>query len=208
MAGTSTETEVDQPETGDLRGRNRELTRGLIIEAYAELSLARGFNNFTMQDIADRVGISHRTLYRYFENREAIVEGLEAEITAEVFGPNSDTSMDRSEILRHNYMVFGQYRKPMIVYSLMIEAGMLTSPGRSSRTEYVRRLVDEGAPHMSDLGRRQVVGLLRVVAGSMAWARLTSEEIGLSDDDAGAASEWALKTLVEAASLHERKDLS
>lgn len=205
---TRAEAEVDQPETVGLRGRNRELTRRLVIEAYAELSLERGFNNFTMQDIADRVGISHRTLYRHFENREAIVEGLEAEITAEVYGPNSDTSMDSSEILRHNYTVFGQYRKPMIVYSLMIEAGMLTSPDRRSRTEWVRQLVDQRASHLSDVGRRQVVGILRVVAGSMAWARLTSKEIGLSDEDAGAASAWALKALVEAASQHEGTDLS
>lgn len=201
-------TNVEQPEPVPLRERNRELTRRLVIEAYAELSLERGFNNFTMQDIADRVGISHRTLYRYFENRDSIVAGLEAEITAEVYDPTSDGLVDTADVLRHNYQVFGQYRKPMLVFSLMIEAGMVTAPGRDTRTDYVRRMVDERGSHLSDLGRRQLVGLLRQIAGSMAWARLTSQEIGLGDEEAGAASAWALRTLAEAAERHQGEDFS
>jgi AcrR family transcriptional regulator len=186
--------------TPSLRDQNRERTRLLIIEAYADLSLERGFNNFTMQDIADRVGISHRTLYRYFEHREAIVDGLYDEIAEKVYAPGSDRFLDRAGLLRHNYQVFGQYRKAMLVGSLMIEAGMLEGPGRGDRTAYMRQMVEEAAPDLNELGSRQLLGLLRVVAGAMAWARMTSEEIGLSDDEAGAASAWALEVLLEAAS--------
>lgn len=190
-------------ETASLRDRHRELTRSRIIEAYADLSLERGFNSFTMKDIADRVGISHRTLYRYFEDRDAIVEGLYAEIGEKVYGPGSDGYLRSAEVLRHNYQVFGQHRKAMLVGSLMIEAGMLEAPGRAARTAHTLEMIDQNVAKLNDLGRRQLLGLLRVVAGAMAWARMTSEEIRLSDDEAGAASAWALRVLTEAGAEHE-----
>lgn len=192
-----------EPEAPSLRDRNKELTRHLIIEGYADLSLERGFNNFTMQDIADRVGISHRTLYRYFEHREALVDGLYAEITEKVYTPGSDAHPDQTSLLRHNYQVFGRYRKAMLVCTLMIEAGMLQPPGRGSRTDFMRRQIEERAGSLDELGRRQLLGVLRVVAGAMAWARMTSEEIGLSDDEAGAASAWAIDALIEAGAKQE-----
>lgn len=192
-----------QKETASLRERNREATRSRIIEAYAELSLERGFNNFTMQDIADRVGVSHRTLYRYYEDREAIVDGLYAEIDEKVYGPESDDYLERADVLRHNYQVFGEHRKAMLVGSLMIEAGMLEGPGRATRTAYTAKAVEQHTTRLNDLGRRQLLGLLRVVAGSLAWARMTSAEIGLSDEEAGAASAWALRVLTEAATDHK-----
>ena len=197
-----------ETETPRLRDRNREQTRHLIMEAYADLSLEHGFNNFTMQDIADRVGISHRTLYRYFENRDAIVEGLNAEIAEKAYTSGSDWFMEGPDLLRHNYKLFGQYRRPMLVSSLMTEAGMLEAPRRKARVEYLRRVIEENAPHLSALGRRQLLGLIRQVAGSLAWARMTSDEIGLADEEAGAASAWAVAALVKAAADHEGEDFS
>lgn len=206
---TDVETPEQQQTDGPrLRERNREHTRRLIVEAYADLSLERGFNNFTMQDIADRVGISHRTLYRYFENREAIVEGLNAEIAEKAYTPGSDWFMEGPNLLRHNYELFGRYRRPMLVSSLMTEAGMLMAPGRRTRIDYLRRIIEESVPHLNDLGRRQLLGLVRQVAGLLAWARMTSDEIGLSDADAGNASAWAVATLIEAAANHHGEDFS
>lgn len=186
----------------DLRARRREQTRLEIIDAYADLSLDRGFNNFTMQDIADRVGISHRTLYRYFENRDAIVAGLEEELAGRVHEPGAGRFESRSEALRNNYRVFGDFRKPMLVYTLMIEAGMLSAPGRQARSDHVRAMVERAAPDLDETGRRQLVGLLRTVAGATAWARMTGPDIGLGDEEAGAASAWAVQTLIDAAARH------
>ncbi len=186
-----------------LKDRQREQIRLEIINAYADLSLERGFNNFTMQDIANRVGISHRTLYRYFKNREAIVDGLNEEVAERVYAPGDDRALDRAEVLRHNYRVFGEYRRPMLVCSLMIEAGLLAAPGRAARSEYFRQLVDARASNLDETGKRQLFGLLRLVAGSTAWARLTADDIGLTDDEAGAASAWALGALVDGAMKHE-----
>lgn len=49
-----------------------EATNEKIIQVAMELFLSKGIANTTMQQIADRVGISHRTLYRYFKDKDTL----------------------------------------------------------------------------------------------------------------------------------------
>ncbi len=185
-----------------LRERQRQMTHQLIRDAYADLTLEHGFDNFTMQDIADRAGISHRTLYRYYENREAILGGLADETVAGTMRP-LDMPMPPNGFLVHNYKVFGQNRKPMRLITLLREAGIETGGGRDNRTQYIREVLADVGPGLSELGRRQLVGIIRLVAGGISWVRLTSDDIGLSDEEAGAVAEWAFRTLLEKAEDHE-----
>ena len=185
-------------DTPNLRNRQKQMTRQLIMDAYADLSLERGFNNFTMQDIADATGVSHRTLYRYFDNRDAILDEIAFEVTSQVQSPD-DLGFPPKGLLVHNYSVFGRYRKAMRLISLMREAGMVDEGGRDNRTQYVTEAVDRSFPHLSQIRRRQLVGLARLIAGGISWVRLTSDDVGLSDEEAGEAAEWALQVLFEAA---------
>lgn len=57
--------------------------RDRIIEAYRELSLARGFHNTTMDELAARTRISKRTLYRYFRSKEEVIEATLDEFMAD-----------------------------------------------------------------------------------------------------------------------------
>jgi AcrR family transcriptional regulator len=45
-----------------------------IIEKAAELFLTVGFKSITMDDIASKMGISKKTLYKYFANKELLVD--------------------------------------------------------------------------------------------------------------------------------------
>ncbi len=47
-----------------------------ILEALDQLSGERGFANVTMDDLADRVGISKATLYQHFESKDAMLAEL------------------------------------------------------------------------------------------------------------------------------------
>ena len=51
-------------------------TRERILEAVVRVILEQGIHAFSVQNVAERSGISHRTVYRHFGSREGLLEGL------------------------------------------------------------------------------------------------------------------------------------
>ena len=56
-----------------LRERKRRLTRQLISDAATTLFATRGFDNVRVSEVADRVGVSEKTIYNYFATKESMV---------------------------------------------------------------------------------------------------------------------------------------
>lgn len=56
-----------------LRERKKTKTRGDIIKAATKLFVSKGFDQTTMDDIAEAAEVSRSTLFRYFGNKEAMV---------------------------------------------------------------------------------------------------------------------------------------
>jgi AcrR family transcriptional regulator len=56
-----------------LRAQGKSNTRAAIVEKSLGLFIARGYDTVTTQEIADAVGITQRTLFRYFPRKDAIV---------------------------------------------------------------------------------------------------------------------------------------
>src|SRR6266508_1980265 len=68
--------------------RHTEATRRAIVEAAAELFVDRRQDGFSVQDVADRAGLTHRTVYRYFPTRHELI-GATAQYLAPGFGEDS-----------------------------------------------------------------------------------------------------------------------
>jgi AcrR family transcriptional regulator len=68
--------------------RHTEATRRAIVEAAAELFVDRRQDGFSVQDVADRAGLTHRTIYRYFPTRIDLI-GAAAQHLAPGFGEDS-----------------------------------------------------------------------------------------------------------------------
>jgi AcrR family transcriptional regulator len=60
------------PDEG-LRERKRRLTRQLISDAATVLFATRGFDHVKVSEVADRVGVSEKTIYNYFPTKESLV---------------------------------------------------------------------------------------------------------------------------------------
>jgi AcrR family transcriptional regulator len=74
------------PELG-LRERKKRITRRRISDVATTLFVARGFENVTVANVADVVGVSEKTVYNYFPTKESLVfdsadETVEALATA------------------------------------------------------------------------------------------------------------------------------
>jgi AcrR family transcriptional regulator len=61
-----------------------ETMRGRILEAACQAVQAGGPAAVTMRRVAERLGVSHMTLYTYFANREALLSALRAEHLAQM----------------------------------------------------------------------------------------------------------------------------
>jgi len=53
--------------------RYTQATRTAILEAAADLLMERKGDGFSVQEVADRVGLAHRTVYRYFPTRQELI---------------------------------------------------------------------------------------------------------------------------------------
>ena len=73
--------------------RHTEATRKAIVEAAAELFLDRRRGGVSVQEVADRAGLTHRTVYRYFPTRQELM-GATAQYLAPGFAddPFGDVS--------------------------------------------------------------------------------------------------------------------
>jgi AcrR family transcriptional regulator len=75
----STDRTTDQQRTdhqrAGLRERTRRAIRKEVTEAAERLFVERGYEATTIEHIAEAVGMSRRTLYRYFSTREDVVVG-------------------------------------------------------------------------------------------------------------------------------------
>jgi AcrR family transcriptional regulator len=69
--------------------RHTQATRDAIIEAALDLFIESRGSGFSMQEVADRVSITHRTLYRYFPSRRDLIVEAAMQIGGRLKGPSS-----------------------------------------------------------------------------------------------------------------------
>jgi AcrR family transcriptional regulator len=80
-----------------LRERKRRLTRQRISDIATAMFAARGFDNVTVSEVADIVGVSEKTVYNYFPTKEDLffdeVPEREAALVAAVTGRRKGESV-------------------------------------------------------------------------------------------------------------------
>lgn len=69
--------------------RHARATREAIIDAALDLFEQRRGTNFSMQEVADRAEVTHRTLYRYFPSRRDLLAEAAMNIGSRFRGPLS-----------------------------------------------------------------------------------------------------------------------
>ena len=189
-------------ETATLRERQAEQVAREIRRAFIRLVNSKGPNGFSLRDVASEAGVSERTLYRYYPNREELVEGIQANENAgmeERLRPIRSQVADLSdpEILAGVFEVFEEHHDLVKASALLLSSG--ADRGRSDeRTEEIRRVVAEN-PDLADEVAPQLVGLIRAISSSAGWMRMTGPDVGLDSREAGYAAQWALEVLLEAA---------
>jgi AcrR family transcriptional regulator len=151
--------------------------------------------DFSVPEIAERAGVSHRTVYNYFENRQALLDALDewsSKTMAAAGGVNAITSLDEiPPAIEVNFRLFGEQRGVSEAFARLDPAPSSELPtGRRRRTEMFLEAAVRELPDVDPVYGRALGGLLRSLGSSRLWYALT-HEYEVADDVAADVMAWA-----------------
>lgn len=191
-------------------GNSRERTRRAILEAMADVIMAVDGIGFSVQAVANRAGVSHRTVYNHFPTREALCEAF-SDYVDELLLASSDLpkAPTMSSLAALPPLVDDLYRV-LALRDRHVRASVMLMIGNRRpmkawrhRTRVTEKLIARELAPRTPLTPRQVAATVRMFASSMGWHLLT-EQCGLSTEEAAAASAWATRTLLDAATAKRK----
>jgi AcrR family transcriptional regulator len=181
-----------------LRQRHKDATRTIILRAAADIIASRGIHAFTVQEVADRAGVSHRSVYRYFPTREALVEGLYgfAEEMALTWAQSLTPILEDAPRLSMNMFAYFDREPNVIRASVLARLTTGYQPkARIRRTKSFEGGVRRLASNLDPAEFRRIFAVLRLLASSDAWL-VFREDFGLRGEDMTEAVSWAIGVLL------------
>lgn len=163
------------PESGR-RERKKEETRKRIVDCATELFEKKGFDNVTMEQIAEAADVARGTLYNYFPVREAIlgqlVQAFAQDSRSEVeriIRSSPDTRSRLVALLRHHAR-WSEKRKDLMERYI---SHRMSVPLRSVRSRDARSGFDDHMIRILGLGQ-EAGEIRRDLAASILSGYLTS----------------------------------
>ncbi|MFW6009732.1 MAG: TetR/AcrR family transcriptional regulator [Actinomycetota bacterium] len=192
-----------------LRDRQAAETRTLVLEALADLVTERSSTEFSVQEVADRAQVSLRTIYRYFPNRQALLDGLTDLVDARMDDLRTDPEVgwedlrdrDLEGLLATVPAVFERFDQlePLSSAMALLSAGEnQRARGHDERTEMFREVLTEDLAHLSPEEKAGAFAVVRHLISSTTWFVLR-EEHGLDGREAGEAVARAVRAIIRAA---------
>ncbi len=188
----------------DLRSRQRELGRRTIVEACADLVTERHHLDFTMKEVAERAGVSLRTVYNHFPTREDLLDELGAVNAARMAARGGYQARELRELddllaaVRENFAIFEEMGGISEALAQMPLADVGRDEERSERTRTIVGFVESQMPGVPAADAHAIGVVLRHLLSHRSWFWLT-REYGLDSNDASDAIAWVAARSIEAA---------
>lgn len=177
-----------------------EVTRRRIFEALVDLIGQEGIADISVQSVADRAGVSHRTVYRHFPDKAALLEGLADWIPTELltrfprFAPDVDPGPIEG-MIPAAWDLFDAMGSHQEAYVRLISGGGAKVKARDRRTERIRRVVAKLTGHLDAHDAEAVVAVFRILGGAGTWASVRRDH-DLPPDRARDAFTWVTNLLI------------
>ncbi len=187
-----------KPYSSTLRDRQVAQTREFILDAVTTLLADRRADEVTTRDIAAAAGVSERTVYRHFPDRDALLEGLSQRLShlgggKPSFGVGSlddiaPTTRRLMEALDEHYVI------------ARAEAVFNADPRRfaadtQANTREMRELLAKGLPDLDEREQLRIAAVIRCLVSTQAWLRMR-EEFGVPGAESGPVVAWVIDTII------------
>lgn len=188
----------------DLRSRQRALASRAILDACADLVSERHHLDFSMKEVADRAGVSLRTVYNHFATREDLLDAMGHkfdERMKELGGASTSQIHSRDDLVqavRTNHVVFDQMGEISEAFAQLPLADVGRDADRVARTKDMVDLLTGLMPGVPGADARALALVLRHLLSHRSWFWLT-HEYDLTTDQVSDVVTWAIETLIDAA---------
>ena len=188
----------------NLREKQQEDTRKAILDALGGQIAESGAMGFSIQDVADRAGVTHRTVYNYFPTREALNDAfalhVEEEELAATFGVRPDEGVRLAQLPSVAATYFRMIADKAVhvrAYVMLMIASRSPAQLTRERTKQFEQLMEDEAGPLPEGAARLATAAVRQFVSSVGWHVLIEHQ-GLSNEDAARTAEWATKALLDA----------
>lgn len=186
------------------RERQQEATRKAILDALGQVVTEAGAVEFSIQEVADRAGVSHRTVYNHFPTRtalnDAFAQHAEDELRALFPGqrpPEEGAPLDAlPQIVAQTYRAFDELERPTRAYVMLMIASRSAAKLTRKRTKRFEQAIESELGPLPPGVARQVTAALRMFASTTGWHVLT-EQLKLSTDEAAAVASWVMAMVID-----------
>ncbi|HJV23439.1 MAG TPA: helix-turn-helix domain-containing protein [Holophagaceae bacterium] len=181
------------------RTQAAEATRRRILESMVELVAAGGVEEAQAGQVAAKAGISERTLYRHFPDREALLEGLAAFMNEQILGlPDLTAAGGAQAIARSAFPLFD-------AHEALVRAYLRTGTGQASRLQFrgkrlhrtLQKDLDPDGKLAQDPDRAARLAVIQALVSAEVWRDL-KDSFHLDGRASGEAVAWAIQVLKDA----------
>ena len=159
---------------------------------------------FSVQAVANRAGVTHRTIYNHFPTRQALCDAF-SDYVDEVLGASAGLTEEPAwslatlpQLAEEFYRTLALRDRHARAYVMLMIGNRRPMTGWRKRSLMAEKLIARERSEGTPLTPRQVTAVVRMFVSAMGWHLLT-EQCGLSTNEAAAASAWATRTLLDAA---------
>ena len=183
---------------------SRQRTRHAILEAMVDVIMDADGIGFSVQAVANRAGVTHRTIYNHFPTRQALCDAF-SDYVDEVLGASAGLTEEPAwslatlpQLAEDFYRTLALRDRHARAYVMLMIGNRRPMTGWRKRSLMAEKLVAREQSEGTPLTPRQVTAVIRMFVSAMGWHLLT-EQCGLSTDEAAKASAWATRTILDAA---------
>jgi AcrR family transcriptional regulator len=183
------------------RRRDKVATRELILTTFARMVVEEGLHDVSIQQVADRAGITHRTVYRHFASRQDLVEELANWLDrrlAEQGGILIPLTADQMPAaIEYNSRLFDEDAELVAALAKVTWGVRQETSAQRHRTRSFAEALAPVTVHLDPVHARGVAAVVRYLMSSRTWLAFR-EEFGLTGKESGPVIAWVIQLLLDA----------
>lgn len=143
--------------------------------------------------VAERAGLSRRTVYRYFPDQDSLRQATWRMLGPPVGMPQSLKGL--LEGLETTFTNFDSKAGAMTVTMASPEGRAIRNVMKPQRVEAYRSIVAEATSDLGEPDRTYAAAIIQLLASGFAWREMR-DQWDMSGTEMGTAVRWAIKTLL------------